>query len=79
MHHYNNVETLRQRGGRKTVRRVYIKNNKGYKSVSRYYRGKRTGTVKRPLDPFDITRILSKKFIPGLFSDCKKKTKRTYL
>jgi len=75
---YSNTEIRHQSGGGKMVRRVSIKNKKGYKSVSRYRRGKHMGTVKLPLRPLEISAILAKKFIPGLFSDCKKKTKRTY-
>lgn len=73
---YHNTEVVNQSGGRKTVRRVSIKNGKGKKSVSYYKRGKHIETVAKPLRPSDMVFILAKKFIPGLFSDCKKSRRR---
>jgi hypothetical protein len=73
---YQNTETFQQSGGRKTVRRVSIKNGKGKKTVSYYSRGKRVETVTRPIMPSDVAMILAKKFIPGLFSDCKSRKRR---
>ena len=74
---YQNTEVIIKGGGRKTVRRVAIKNGKGKKSVTYYKRGKRVETVTKPLRPSDMALILAKKFIPGLFADCKK-TRRRY-
>ena len=71
MSNYQNTEVVHQTGGRKTVRRVSIKGGKGKKSVTYYRRGKRLGSVIKPLNPAHIPLILAKKFIPGLFSDCK--------
>ena len=67
---------MNQTGGKKTVRRVSIKNGRGKKSVSYYTRGRKVETVTRPIMPSDIAKILAKKFIPGLFSDCKSRKRR---
>ena len=69
--HYENVEVHKTKGGGKIVRKVSIKNGKGFKSVSRYHRGKHIRTVRRPLAKKHITLILVRRFIPGLFSDCQ--------
>jgi hypothetical protein len=71
---YQNTEALHQHGGRKTVRKVNIKNGKGYKSVTKYHRKRRIGTVRMPIRPSDVALIMARKFIPGLFSDCKLKS-----
>ncbi len=72
--HYENVEVHKTRGGGKIVRKVSIKNGKGFKSVSRFHRGKHLGTVRRPLTKKHVTLILVRRFIPGLFSDCTRRT-----
>ena len=59
-------------GGKKTVRNVTIKNGKGYKRVSEYYRGRHKRTAKKPLKDEEIQLIQLGKFIPGLFKDCEK-------
>jgi hypothetical protein len=66
-------------GGKKTVRKVNIKNGKGYKSVSYYHKGKHIHTAKKPLSGIEIGLIKIGKFVPGLFKDCgcNKKTKKT--
>ena len=61
--------------GKKTVRKVFIKNGKGYKSVSYYKGGKHRGTIKKQLCSSHIKLIKNGKFIPGLFDDCIKKIK----
>lgn len=38
---YENTETKTQFGGKKIVRKVSIKNGKGYKSVTKYHKGKK--------------------------------------
>lgn len=76
MNNYQNTEVI-QRGGKKTVRTVSIKKGRGYKRVSKYYRGKRVATGKAPIQPAHIMDILSKKFVPGLFSDCKTRRCKT--
>jgi hypothetical protein len=58
-------------GGKKTVRNVTIKNGKGYKKISEYYRGKHKRTSKKPLKNEEMQMIQIGKFIPGLFNDCK--------
>jgi len=75
---YNNREAFIQGGGKKIVRKVSIKNGKGYKSVTTYYKGKKINSVKKPLHDSHIMLIQTRKFIPGLFSDCHcKKQRRT--
>jgi hypothetical protein len=61
--------------GGKIVRKVSIKNSKGYKSITKYRNGKKIGTIKRNIHNDDINSIKLGKFIPGLFSDCKYKCK----
>jgi hypothetical protein len=73
---YHNQETKNLIGGRKMVRKVSIKNGKGYKSVSKYHKGKHIRTSKKNLHPTEIQMIKNGKFIPGLFSDCKSCTKK---
>ena len=43
---YQNTEIKTQMGG-KIVRKVSIKNGKGYKSVTKYRKGKRSETIKK--------------------------------
>ena len=69
MTHYENVDTKKIRGG-KIVRKVSIKNGKGYKSVTKYHRGKKVGSLKKPIHKDHIQLILIRRFVPGLFSDC---------
>ena len=73
---YDNVEVIQQGGGRKKVRRVTIRGGKGKKSVSYYRRGKRVETVSQPIHPVHVGLILAKRFIPGLFADCKTRKMR---
>jgi hypothetical protein len=68
---YQNTEVKYTSGGGKIVRKVSIKNGKGYKSVTKYNKGRKVGTAKKPLHKDDISLIQIGKFIPGLFSDCK--------
>jgi hypothetical protein len=70
--HYKNKEK-KMIGGAMVVRNVSIKNGKGYKSITRYHRGKRVGTHKKPLHTNEIDMIKKGKFISGLFSDLKKR------
>jgi hypothetical protein len=74
--HYKNTE-IKHHNGKKTIRKVCIKNGKGYKSVCRYHKGKCCGTVKKNLLPHHIDKIYGGEFIPGLFSDCSMQTKKT--
>ena len=77
---YQNIEVKKMTGGSKIVRKVSIKNGKGYKSVIKYRKGKKTGTIKKPIHKAHIELIQIGKFIPGLFLDCncreKKKTRK---
>ena len=67
---YENTEIVSQRGG-KIVRKVIIKKDKGFKSITKYHKGKKLYTVKRPIHKAHIKLIKAGKFIPGLFKDCK--------
>lgn len=70
MSDYENTEVVLQKGG-KVVRKVSIKNGKGYKSITKYRKGKKTFTIKKPIHKEHIKMIKKGKFIPGLFNDCK--------
>lgn len=72
---YANTEIKKQLGG-KTVRKVSIKNGKGYKSVTKYHKGKKIRTIKKPIHKSHIQLISWGKFIPGLFTDCKYSRKK---
>ena len=74
--HYKNTEVKTMTGG-KIVRKVSIKNGRGYKSVTKYHKGKKGYTNKKPIHKDHIILIKMGKFIPGLFLDCgcKKKNK----
>lgn len=67
---YNNTENIQEGGGRKIVRKVFIKNGKGYKSVTKYYKGRKIGSVRKPIHPTHMMHIRSRKFVPRLFADC---------
>ena len=73
---YNNTET-KFHGGKRIVRKVSIKNGKGYKSVSVKHRGKPGKTVKRRICSDDMYKIQNGVFIPGLFRDCQKYSRKT--
>ena len=68
---YNNIEVKNIQSGGKIVRKVSIKNGKGYKSISKYHKKKHVGTVRKALKTTEIQMIKLGKFIPGLFSNCK--------
>jgi hypothetical protein len=74
---FENTEIVKNQNGGKTVRKVHIKKGKGYKSVTKYHKGKKIGTSNKPILKSHINLIRGGKFIPGLFSDCKcNKTRR---
>ena len=75
--HYENVE-VKQKGGQKIVRKVSIKNGKGYKSVTHHAKGGKKKTIRKPIHKKHINMIQLGEFIPGLFSDCQcsKKTRK---
>lgn len=76
MSNYQNTEVIFQKGG-KLIRKVSITKNKGYKSITKYRKGKKLFTIKKPIHKEHIKLIKRRKFIPGLFNDCKKcKTKK---
>jgi hypothetical protein len=74
---YKNKETKVHPEGQKIVRHVSIKNGKGYKSVTKYHKGKKIGFVKKPIHPSHILTIKKGIFIPGLFIDCQCDKRRT--
>ena len=65
---YENTQ-VSMNGGKKTKRKVIIKNGKGYKSVCTYKNGKKCHNRKKHLSKSEIQMIKMGKFIPGLFSD----------
>lgn len=72
---YENTETIKPQMGGKIVRKVSIKNGKGYKSVITYKKGKKHCVIKKHIHGDHIEMIKNRKFIPGLFSDCKRREK----
>lgn len=66
--YYSNVQN-HMTGGKKTTRKVIIKNNKGYKSVCTYKNGKKCHNKKKHLSKSEIQMIKMGKFIPKLFSN----------
>ena len=73
---YENTEIVAQKGG-KVVRKVSIKKGRGHKTITKYHRGKKMYTIKKPIHSSHIKLIQKGKFIPGLFKDCKNcKTKK---
>jgi len=67
---YHNKE-IETQGSTKIIRTVSIKNGKGYKSVTKYHKGKKTGSSKKPIHSSHMRSIKKREFIPGLFLDCK--------
>ena len=67
---YENTEIKNQLGG-KIIRKVSIKKGRGYKSVTKYHKGKKLYSIKRKLHKNHIHMIKNRQFIPGLFGDCK--------
>lgn len=63
-------------GGKKTTRKVIIRNGKGYKSVCSYKNGKKCSNNKKHLTKTEVQMIKLGKFIPGLFSDVYPKTRK---
>lgn len=67
---YESIDITRK-GNKKTIRKVHIKNGKGYKSVSKFIRGKHIGTSKKKIDDNHVPLIKGGSFISGFFADCK--------
>ena len=67
---YESMDIIKN-GNKKTLRKVYVKNGKGYKSVSKFIKGKHIGTSRKKIDDSHIPLIKGGSFIKGLFSDCK--------
>jgi hypothetical protein len=66
---YENTET-KQMGGMKIVRKVSIKRGRGYKSITKFRRGKKVSSVKKPIHTEHLKMIKGGTFITGLFKDC---------
>ena len=72
---YHNKE-IDIKGDQKIVRTVSIKNGSGYKSVTKYHKGKKTGSSTKRIHKSHIVSIKNKEFVPGLFLDCQCKEKK---
>lgn len=74
---YENKE-VKQIGGTKIVRNVSVKKGKGHKSITKYRKGKKVSTIRKPIHKKHLQMIMTGKFITGLFNDCKNcnKTRR---
>jgi len=64
-------------GGKKTTRKVIIRNNKGYKSICSYKNNKKCHNKKKHLSKSKIQMIKMGKFIPGLFNDISVSSSKT--
>lgn len=64
------TETKTYANGVRMVRRVSIKDGKGYKSITKYRKGKKMYTVKKPIHEDHLKMINGGKFVVGLFNDC---------
>jgi len=72
---YSNTQHM-MTGGNKMTHKVHIKNGKGYKSVTHFRRGKRVHHSKKHLSSDEMGLIKIGKFIPGLFGDLSRKTRK---
>ena len=72
---YQNTE-VKMTGGARIVRKVSIKNGKGYKSVTKYHKGRKIYTNKKPIHNDHVGLIKIGKFIPGLFKGLSSKTRK---
>jgi len=80
---YSNSEIKILPNGDKVVRKVYVNNGNGYKSITKYgirkgkgkQKGKRTlrriSYVKKPIHLDHVNKIQTGTFVPGLFDECK--------
>jgi hypothetical protein len=69
---YENTETKQIGGGVKIVRKVSVKRGRGYKSITKYKKGKKISSVKKTIHNQHLKMIKGGKFIYGLFNDCNK-------
>jgi len=75
---YKNLQVY-MNGGKKTMKKVVIKNGKGFKYVCSYKNGTKCNNRKKHLSKSEIQMIKIGKFIPGLFSDMSLRfTKRNH-
>ena len=75
---YHNKEIKHTGNGHKVVRHVSIKNGKGYKSVTKYHKGRKVHTSKKRIHKSHVKMIQLGKFIPKFFTECgcNKKTRK---
>jgi hypothetical protein len=80
---YKNIEKKITSNGCITRKVMIYKNGKGYKSVTTQCppqkstaKTRKNKTIKRPLTENEMADIQNKRFIKGLFDDCKKKVYR---
>ena len=71
---YLNTEVKYDKNGEKMVREVRINGGKGYKSITNYKGKRKHHTVRKPIKKSHIKLIQKGCFVPGLFSDCIRKT-----
>lgn len=64
---------IHQRGGKKTIRNVTIKKDRGYKSIVYYDQNKMVAKASEKLKNGEVELIKFGKFIPGLFKNMRKK------
>ena len=63
--------STKQIGGIKIVKKVSVKKGKGYKSITKYKRGQKINSIKKPIHTKHMNMIKGGRFITGLFNDCK--------
>lgn len=68
---YESIEK-KQIGNTKVIRKVSVKNGKGYKSITKYRKGKKISSIKKPIHNDHLYMIKGGKFVIGLFNDCIK-------
>lgn len=67
---YKSMDIIKN-GNQKTIRKVSLKNGKGFKSVSKFIKGKHIGTSQKKIEDPHILLIKGGSFIKGFFNDCK--------
>jgi len=69
---YSNVQH-KHHGPNKKTHKVHITENKGYKCVTHFNRGKKTHHSRKQLTKYEMGMIKKGKFVKGLFKECDKK------
>lgn len=68
---------MKNHNGVTKIRKVNIKNGKGYKSVTIKHKGQRPITHSKRIKHCHVRTIKNGKFIPRFFLDCKKRNTNT--